>query len=59
MLLIKMSGGMFQYVRYGIGATGPRFDVIKMADKLETLSELYVIGYSYSQIYKQLNHFAR
>ena len=54
MFLIKISGGIYQCVRYGIGvilrfaaspklATGPKYDVIKMAAKLETLSELYML----------------
>ena len=51
---IKISGDIYQCVRYGIvvilrsvtspnPATGLKYDVIKMAAKLETFSELYVI----------------
>ena len=51
---IKISGDIYQCVCYGIGvilrffaspnpATGPKYDVIKIAAKLETLSEFYVI----------------
>ena len=51
---IKISGDIYQCVRYGFvvilrsftipnPATGLKYDVIKMAAKLETFSELYVI----------------
>ena len=54
MLGIKISSDIYQCVRTGIGvilryvaspkpATGPKYDVIKMAAKFETLSELYAI----------------
>ena len=54
MLVNKISGDIYQCVRYGIvvilrsvtspnPATGLKYDVIKMAAKLETFSELYVI----------------
>ena len=54
MLGIKKCGDIYQRVRYGLWiiishvaspnpATGPKYDVIKMAAKFKTLSELYVI----------------
>ena len=62
----QISGDIYQCIRHGIGvilryvatpnsATGPKYDVIKMAPKLETLTELYIILNSYSKVNKQLN----